>query len=402
MKILVINAGSSSLKFQLIDMNGEVVIAKGICERVGSPEGHFELKTEKGKYEETVAMANHTEAFLVVKKHLTEGEYKVIDSLDEISAIGHRVVQGGSIYKESTLVTEDVIKGIESLCDLAPLHNPAHIQGINACMEVFGKDVPEVAVFDNAFHSTMPPEAYMFGVPYEYYEKYQVRRYGFHGTSHRYVSGECARIMGKDLKDIKLITCHLGNGSSITAIKDGKVIDTSMGLTPLDGFVMGTRSGGVDPSVVTFLQEKEGWTPAETSTILNKKSGIYGISGGMSDDRDILKAAAEGNERAELAKKMLWYQIRKYIGSYIAAMQGVDAIVFTGGIGENSQPLRQNICESFAYLGITFNAEENSKAIRGVGGELSGPDSKVKVYVIPTNEELMIARDTKEIAEKII
>lgn len=402
MKILVINAGSSSLKFQLIDMNGEAVIAKGICERVGAPEGHFELKTEKGKYEEAVAMANHTEAFLVVKKYLTEGEYKVIDSLDEISAIGHRVVQGGSIYKESTLITEDVIKGIESLCDLAPLHNPAHIQGINACMEVFGKDVPEVAVFDNAFHSTMPPEAYMFGVPYEYYEKYQVRRYGFHGTSHRYVSGECARIMGKDLKDIKLITCHLGNGSSITAIKDGKVIDTSMGLTPLDGFVMGTRSGGVDPSVVTFLQEKEGWTPAETSNILNKKSGIYGISGGLSDDRDILKAAAEGNERAELAKNMLWYQIRKYIGSYIAAMQGVDAIVFTGGIGENSQPLRQNICESFEYMGVKFNAEENTKAIRGVGGELSTPDSKVKVYVIPTNEELMIARDTKEIAEKVL
>ncbi len=402
MKVLVINAGSSSLKYQLIDMNGEVVIAKGICERVGAPEGHFELKTEKGKFEKDVAMANHTEAFLVVKEALTTGDYKVIDSLDEIAAIGHRVVQGGAIYKESTLITDDVVKGIESLCDLAPLHNPAHIQGINACMKVFGKDVPEVAVFDNAFHSTMPEEAYMFGIPYEYYEKYQIRRYGFHGTSHRYVSGECAKIMGKDLKDIKLITCHLGNGSSITAIKDGKVIDTSMGLTPLDGFIMGTRSGNLDPSVVTFLQEKEGWTPAETNAVLNKKSGVFGISGGMSDDRDILKAAAEGNKQAELAKKMLWYQIRKYIGQYIAAMQGVDAIVFTGGIGENSQPLRQNICESFAYLGVTFNAEENAKAIRGQGGELSGADSKVKVYVIPTNEELMIARDTKEIAEKVL
>lgn len=402
MKILVINAGSSSLKYQLIDMDGEVVIAKGICERVGAPEGHFELKTEKGKLEKNVAMSNHTEAFLVVEEALTTGEYKVIDSLDEISAIGHRVVQGGAVYKESTLITDDVIKGIESLCDLAPLHNPAHIQGINACMEVFGKDVPEVAVFDNAFHSTMPEEAYMFGIPYEYYEKYHIRRYGFHGTSHRYVSGECARIMGKDLKDIKLITCHLGNGSSITAIKDGKVIDTSMGLTPLDGFIMGTRSGNLDPSVVTFLQEKEGWTPAETNAVLNKKSGVFGISGGMSDDRDILKAAAEGNKQAELAKKMLWYQIRKYIGQYIAAIQGVDAIVFTGGIGENSQPLRQNICESFGYIGVTFNAEENKKAIRGQGGELSGADSKVKVYVIPTNEELMIARDTKEIAEKVL
>ena len=401
MKILVINAGSSSLKFQLIDMNGEIVIAKGTCGRVGTEMGEFDIKTEKGKFEKEVAMADHTAAFQVVKEALTSGETKVIDSLDEISAIGHRVVQGGALYKESTLVTDEVIEGIKSLCDLAPLHNPAHIQGINACMEVFGKDVPEVVVFDNAFHSTMPEEAYMFGIPYEYYEKYQIRRYGFHGTSHRYVSAECAKIMGKDIKDLKIITCHLGNGSSITAVKGGKVIDTSMGLTPLDGFIMGTRSGNLDPSVVTFLQEKEGWTPAETNTILNKKSGVFGISGGLSDDRDILKAADEGDARAELAKKMLWYQIRKYIGQYIAAMQGVDAIVFTGGIGENSQPLRQNICESFGYIGVTFNAEENAKAIRGKGGELSGPDSNVKVYVIPTNEELMIARDTKEIAESL-
>lgn len=401
MKVLVINAGSSSLKFQLIDMNGEVVIAKGTCGRVGAEMGEFDIKTEKGKFEKEVAMPDHTAAFQVVKEALTSGETKVIDSLDEISAIGHRVVQGGSLFKESTLVTDEVIEGIKSLCDLAPLHNPAHIQGINACIDVFGKDVPEVVVFDNAFHSTMPEEAYMFGIPYEYYEKYQIRRYGFHGTSHRYVSAECAKIMGKDIKDLKIITCHLGNGSSITAVKGGKVIDTSMGLTPLDGFIMGTRSGNLDPSVVTFLQEKEGWTPAETSNILNKKSGVFGISGKYSDDRDILKAAAEGDERAELAKKMLWYQIRKYIGQYIAAMQGVDAIVFTGGIGENSQPLRQNICESFGYIGVTFNAEENTKAIKGKGGELSGPDSKIKVYVIPTNEELMIARDTKEIAEKL-
>ena len=402
MKVLVINAGSSSLKFQLIDMDGEVVIAKGTCGRVGSEMGEFDIKTENGKFEKSVAMPDHTAAFLVVKEALTGGETKVIESLDEISAIGHRVVQGGSLFKESTLVTDEVIEGIKSLCDLAPLHNPAHIQGINACMDVFGKDVPEVVVFDNAFHSTMPEEAYMFGIPYDYYKKYKIRRYGFHGTSHRFVSAECAKIMGKDIKDLKIITCHLGNGSSITAVKGGKVIDTSMGLTPLDGFIMGTRSGNLDPSVVTFLQEKEGWTPAQTNEILNKKSGVFGISGGLSDDRDILKAAAEGDERAELAKKMLWYQIRKYIGQYIAAMQGVDAIVFTGGIGENSQPLRQNICESFGYIGVTFNAEENTKAIKGKGGELSGPDSKVKVYVIPTNEELMIARDTKEIAEKVL
>ncbi len=402
MKILVINAGSSSLKYQLIDMNGEVVIAKGICERVGSEDSSFEGKVNGVKYEKKVPMKNHTEAFLVVEKELTQGEHKVINSLSEISAIGHRVVQGGSLFKESTLVTDEVIAGIESLCDLAPLHNPAHIQGINACREVFGKDVPEVVVFDNAFHSTMPPEAYMYGVPYEYYQKYKIRRYGFHGTSHRYVSGECAKIMGKDIKDLKIITCHLGNGSSITAVEGGRVVDTSMGLTPLDGFIMGTRSGNLDPSVVTYLQEKEGWTPEQTSEILNKKSGVYGISGGLSDDRDILKAASEGNERAELAKEMLWYEIRKYIGSYIAVMHGVDAIVFTGGIGENSQPLRQNICENFAYIGVTFNPEENKKAIRGQGGEISGPDSKIKVYVIPTNEELMIARDTKEIAEKIL
>lgn len=402
MKILVINAGSSSLKFQLIDMNGEVVIAKGTCGRVGAEMGEFEMKTAQVSIEKEVAMANHTEAFLVVKDALTTGETKVIDSLSEIGAIGHRVVQGGAIYKESTLITDEVVKGIESLCDLAPLHNPAHIQGINACMEVFGKDVPEVAVFDNAFHSTMPEEAYMFGIPYEYYEKYQIRRYGFHGTSHRYVSGECAKIMGKNIEDLKIITCHLGNGSSITAVKGGKVIDTSMGLTPLDGFVMGTRSGNLDPSVVTFLQEKEGWTPAETDAVLNKKSGIWGISGGYSDDRDIQREANAGNKRADLARRMQWYQIRKYIGQYIAAMQGVDAIVFTGGIGENSQALRKNVIESFAYLGVTFNEEENPKAIRGVGGELSGADSTVKIYVIPTNEELMIARDTKEIAEKVL
>lgn len=401
MKIFVINAGSSSLKFQLIDMDGEVVIAKGTCGRVGAEIGEFEMKTAKGTLEKEVVMKDHTEAFLVVKEALTTGEYKVIESLDEISAIGHRVVQGGAIYKESTLITDDVIKGIEGLCDLAPLHNPANIQGINACMGVFGKDVPEVAVFDNAFHSTMPDEAYMFGIPYEYYEKYQIRRYGFHGTSHKYVSGECAKIMGKDPKDINIITCHLGNGSSITAIKGGKVIDTSMGLTPLDGFVMGTRSGNLDPSVVTFLQEKEGWSAAEIDTVLNKKSGIYGISGGYSDERDLQREANAGNKRADLARRMQWYQVRKYIGQYVAALQGVDAIVFTGGIGENSQILRKNVIESFAFLGVTFDEEANGKAIRGVGGELSGPDSKVKVFVIPTNEELMIARDTKEIVEKL-
>ena len=310
-------------------------------------------------------------------------------------------MQGGALFNKSVLVDDSVIEGIESLCDLAPLHNPAHIQGIRASLEVFGKDVPEICVFDNAFHSTMPPEAYLFGIPYEFYEKYAIRKYGFHGTSHRYVSAECARIMGKNIEDLKIITCHLGNGSSITAVKGGKVIDTTMGLTPLDGLIMGTRSGAIDPSAVTFLQEKEGWTPAQTSNYLNKQSGMKAVSGVSHDDRDILAAAAEGNERAQIALNMLWYQIRKYIGAYIAAMQGVDAIVFTGGIGENSQPLRKNVVESLAYLGIGFNEEVNKTAIRGNGGELSTEDSKVRVFVIPTNEELMIARDAKDIASAL-
>ncbi len=401
MKILVINAGSSSLKYQLMNMSDESIIAKGICERIGNDNSHFEHKVGDKKFERDVPMKNHTEAFYIVKDALTSGEGKVINDLSEIDAIGHRIVQGGALFKESILVDEKVIEGIESLIPLAPLHNAAHVQGIRGCLEVFGNKVPEVVVFDTAFHSTMPDYAYMFGVPYEFYEKYAVRRYGFHGTSHRYVSHECARIMGKPLEELKLITCHLGNGSSITAIENGKVVDTSMGLTPLGGFIMGTRSGSLDPSVVTFIQQKAGWTPDETAQKLNKESGIYGISGGLYDDRDILKAAAEGNERAELAKQMLWYQIRKFIGSYIAVLHGVDAIVFTGGIGENSQPLRQNICENFAYLGVTFDPEVNKKAIKGVGGELSSPDSRIKVYVIPTNEELMIARDTKSIVEAL-
>ncbi len=402
MKVLVINCGSSSLKYQLIDMDGEITIAKGICERIAMG-GHVEAKViatgEKLEYD--MDLPNHTVAFQEVKKCLTEGATKVIDDLSEIGAVGHRIVQGGALFNKSVLVDNSVIEGIESLCDLAPLHNPAHIQGIRASLEVFGKDVPEICVFDNAFHSTMPPEAYLFGIPYEFYEKYAIRKYGFHGTSHRYVSAECARIMGKNIEDLKIITCHLGNGSSITAVKGGKVIDTTMGLTPLDGLIMGTRSGAIDPSAVTFLQEKEGWTPAQTSNYLNKQSGMKAVSGVSHDDRDILAAAAEGNERAQIALNMLWYQIRKYIGAYIAAMQGVDAIVFTGGIGENSQPLRKNVVESLAYLGIGFNEEVNKTAIRGNGGELSTEDSKVHVFVIPTNEELMIARDAKDIASAL-
>ena len=399
LKILVINCGSSSLKYQLFDMENESVLAKGNCEKIGQETSFIGGSANGEKFETPVFMANHTEAFLQVKKALTEGASKVIDDLSEISAIGHRIVQGGALFKESTLVTEDVIAGIESLCDLAPLHNPAHIQGIRACIDVFGKELPQVVVFDNAFHSTMPPEAYIFPIPYEYYEKYQVRRYGFHGTSHRFVSARCAEVMGKNIEDLKIVTCHLGNGSSITAVKGGKCIDTSMGLTPLDGFIMGTRCGAVDPSVITYLQQKEGWTPAETDTILNKKSGVLGISGVGSDDRDVSAAEAEGNERAHLARSIQKYQVRKLIGSYVAAMNGVDAIVFTGGIGENTIDLRADVCNNLAYLGVELDAEANEIMRRGKEGEISTANSKVKVYVLPTNEELVIARDTKAIVE---
>jgi len=399
LKILVINCGSSSLKYQLFDMDTESMIAKGNCERIGV-DGKIGGSTADGrKFEYEVDFPNHTKAFLEVKKVLTEGDAKVIDSLSEISAIGHRIVQGGALFKESTLVNEDVIAGIESLCDLAPLHNPAHIQGIRACIDVFGEALPQVVVFDNAFHSTMPAEAYLFPIPYEYYEKYAIRRYGFHGTSHRFVSARCAEVMGKNIEDLKIITCHLGNGSSITAVKGGKCVDTSMGLTPLDGFIMGTRCGAVDPSVITYLQQKEGWTPAETDTILNKKSGVLGVSGVGSDDRDVSAAEAEGNERAHLARSIQKYQVRKLIGSYAAAMDGVDAIVFTGGIGENTFDLRADVCNNLSYLGVELDEAANEVMRRGKEGEISTANSKVKVFVLPTNEELVIARDTKAIVE---
>ncbi len=400
MKILVINAGSSSMKYQLIDMEDESVIAKGNCERIGV-DGHFKHTTGDGRvYETDVVMNNHTEAFVQIKNALISEEYGVIKNLDEVSAIGHRIVQGGALFSESVLVNEDVIKGIESLIPLAPLHNAAHVQGIRACLDVFGTEVPEVVVFDTAFHSTMPPKAFTYPVPYEYYEKYAVRRYGFHGTSHRYVSNRCAELMGKDMKDLKIITCHLGNGSSITAIKGGKVIDTSMGLTPLDGIMMGTRTGSLDPSVVTFIAEKEGFTPSEMDTLLNKKSGFLGISGVSSDDRDVTAAAESGNARAQLAIDILEYQILKYIGSYTAALGGVDAIVFTAGIGENQCSHRINVCNNLSYMGVKVDADLNAKAIRGVEGKISASDSTVDVFVIPTNEELVIARDTMALVQK--
>lgn len=407
MKILVINAGSSSLKYQLIDMDTEECIAKGNCQKIGMDSSFIDGATHGVKFaEKKFPMMNHTEAFHVVTKILTSGETKVIDSIDEISAIGHRVVQGGSVFNKSMLIDESVVKGIEELVDLAPLHNAAHLQGIRACQEVFGEKIPQVAVFDNAFHSTMPPEAYMFPLPYEYYEKFHIRRYGFHGTSHRFVSARCAELMGVPLESFKLITCHIGNGASITAIKNGKVIDTSMGLTPLDGFAMGTRCGAVDPSAVLYLEKKLKASPDEMSDILNKRSGVLGISGVSSDDRDVKAVAADPNhplnKRAKLARAMQWYEIRKVIGGYVAALDGLDALVFTGGLGENTEDMRLDICNHLSYLGVEVNAEQNAVLRKGKEGEISTPNSKVRVFVIPTNEELLIARDTKEIAESLL
>ena len=402
MKILVINAGSSSLKYQLIDMESEKMLCKGNCERIGMPAGVFTHKTADGKeLVKKVNMLDHTAAFMQVKNALIDEEYGVIGNLEEVTAVGHRIVQGGSLFSESVLVDEKVIEGIESLIPLAPLHNKAHVQGIRACREVFGPEVSEVVVFDTAFHSTMPPKAYMFNVPYEYYEKYAVRRYGFHGTSHRYVSARCAQLMGRDIAETKMITCHLGNGSSITAVDGGKCIDTSMGLTPLDGFMMGTRTGTLDPSVVTFIMEKEHLTPREMDEVLNKKSGLLGISGVSSDDRDVTAANQAGNPRAKLAQDILEYQIAKFIGGYMVALGGCNAIVFTAGLGENQASHRMAVGKYLSYLGVKIDEALNEEMIHGREGKISAPDSSIEVYVIPTNEELVIARDTRDLVEKL-
>ena len=398
MKILVINCGSSSLKYQLFDMDGEKVLAKGICEAIGLETSHTKGSTFEGKkFDEYIDIPDHKVAFNIVKEKLTTGETKVIDNLKEIDAVGHRVVQGGDRYTESVVVTDKVIKDIDELSTLAPLHNPAHIVGIKSCKELLG-DTPQVVVFDNAFHSTMPETSYMFALPYEYYENDHIRRYGAHGTSHKFVAERTAEIIGKDLKDFKLITCHLGNGCSITAIKDGKVLDTSMGLTPLDGFMMGTRCGAVDPSAITYIMQKHNISAEEMDKIMNKKSGVLGISGVDSDDRNVRDAAVNGNKRAKLARDMQWYQIRKTIGSYIAAMNGVDVIAFTGGIGENCTDLRENVIENLTYLGMELDSDANS--IRGEEVEITKAGSKVRAFVVPTNEELAIARDTKALTEK--
>ncbi len=402
MKILVINAGSSSLKYQLIDMDNEEMLCKGNCERIGIPGGIFTHKTADGRVlDKKVNMLDHTAAFTQVKDALLDPEFGVIKSLDEISAVGHRVVQGGAIFSKSELVTEKVIEDIESLIPLAPLHNKAHVQGIRACRDLFGPELPEAVVFDTSFHATMPEKAYIYSIPYEYYEKYAVRRYGAHGTSHRYVSARCAELMGQDIKDLKIITCHLGNGSSITAVEGGKCIDTSMGLTPLDGFMMGTRSGTLDPSVVTFIMEKEHLTPSEMDQVLNKKSGLLGVSGVSSDDRDVTTARQEGNARAKLAQDILEYQVSKFVGSYMVSLGGCDAIVFTAGVGENQTAHRAEICKYLEFAGVKLDPQKNEEMTLGKEGEISAPDSKIKVFVIPTNEELVIARDTKALVEAL-
>ena len=403
MKILVINCGSSSLKYQLMDMSDLSVLCKGVIERIGMTinggEKNVSVKVNGQKFEYDKELPTHTDAFNEVKHILCESEHKVIDSMKEIDAVGHRIVQGGDIYTHSVLVDETVVENLRKLSPLAPLHNPGHIQGYEACKAVVGPDVPQVVVFDTAFHSTMPPKAYMYAVPYEWYEKYGVRRYGFHGTSHKYVAHKAAEYLEEPIERLKLITCHLGNGSSIAAVDQGKVVDTSMGMTPLAGLMMGTRCGDLDPSVVNYLKYTLNITGHQLDEILNKKSGLLGISGVSSDKRDVEEAAAAGNKRAQLASDMLNYQIKKTVGAYIAAMGGVDAIVFTGGIGEHDAIARAKVCHHMDWLGIRIDTEKNKHPVGDVC-EITAWGAKVRTLVIATDEELMIARDTKEVLEK--
>lgn len=398
MKILVVNAGSSSLKYQLLDMTNESVIAKGNCDRIGIG-GYISHKTCTGKtLDADCTFATHTDAFEKLVEVLTTGETKVLDSMNEISAVGHRVVHGGELFKETCIVTDDVIEAIQQLSELAPVHNPPQALALLACKKVLSEGVPQVAVFDTAFHQTMPKKAYLYGLPYECYEELQVRKYGFHGTSHRYVSAELAKLMGKKPEELKIVSCHLGNGSSITAVDGGKSVDTTMGFTPLDGLIMGTRCGSVDPSAIDFVEKKKGFTPDEMTAYMNKESGFLGISGVSSDNRDISAAAAQGNERCQMVCEMFSYEIKKYIGSYAAAMGGLDAVLFTGGIGENDAPTRANSCEGLEFLGIKIDPEKNK--VRGEAARISTDDSKVQVWVVPTNEELLIARDTLALVTK--
>ncbi|EES89505.1 acetate kinase [Helicobacter canadensis] len=400
MDILVINCGSSSLKYQLINTDTEVVLASGICDRIGINGGQFTYKPQGGeKSIQNIEMKDHEVAIKIVLEALTNPKTGIINSLSEIKAIGHRIVHGGEHFTHSAIITDEVISHIEECADLAPLHNPAHLLGIRACQALM-PSTPMVAVFDTAFHQTMPPKAFIYGLPYEYYEKYKVRRYGFHGTSHSYVSKRTAEFLKIPLENSKIITCHLGNGSSICAVENGKSIDTSMGLTPLEGLVMGTRSGDIDPAVIDYIAQKENLSTKEIMNILNKKSGVLGISGLSSDFRDLLAADEQGDLKARFAREVFAYRVAKYIGSYTAALTGVDAIAFCAGVGENAKFIRGKIVSHLQFLGITLDEKANLATI-GVEGIISTPDSKVRVCVIPTNEELMIARDTKTLVSKI-
>ena len=397
MNILVINCGSSSLKFQLIDMTTEAVQAKGLCERIGI-DGSRIVYTPAGGEKMTIEspMPTHTEAIKLVLDCLTNAEYGVIKSLKEINAVGHRVVHGGEKFASSTIITDEVIKVIEECNELAPLHNPANLIGINVCRELMPV-VPMVGVFDTAFHQTMPKKAYLYGLPIKAYTDYKIRRYGFHGTSHSFVSKRVAEFLGKPVEDLKTIVCHLGNGASICAVDGGKSVDTSMGFTPLAGLVMGTRSGDIDPAILEYYANKEGLTLSEVTTVLNKKSGMEGLTGGKSDFRDLEEGYEAGDQACVDAIEVFCYNVARFVGAYAASLNGVDVIAFTAGIGENSGFVRGKICEYLGYLGITIDAEQNSK--RGEDIIISTPDSKVTVCVIPTNEELMIARDTKALVE---
>ena len=393
MKVLVINCGSSSLKYQLIDMSNENVLAQGLVERIGI-DGILTQKVDgREKYIVETDLKDHKVAIDLVLNTLVDKTNGVINSMDEISAVGHRVVHGGEKYSTSVLINEEVMKNLEDLTSLAPLHNPANIIGIKACMALM-PNTPMVAVFDTAFHQTMPQKAFMYPIPYEYYEEDHIRRYGFHGTSHKYVAGKVAEVMGKNIKDIKTITCHLGNGVSVTAVDGGKSIDTTMGFTPLDGIIMGSRSGSIDPAIVTYLMKEKGYSIEEMDEILNKKSGVLGISGVGTDFRDIRSAAKENNKRALLTMDLYGYQIKKQIGAYAAAMAGLDAIVFTAGIGEHAPEIRERALTNMEFLGIKIDLKKNDNQDVGEGMEISTEDSKVKVFVIPTNEELMIAKET--------
>ena len=399
MKILVINAGSSSLKYQLIDMETEKVLAKGLCERIGidgsklnhTPDGGEKIVIEKD-------MKDHSDAIRMVLDALTDANHGVISGMDEIAAVGHRVVHGGEVFSGSVVINAEVKEALEACVPLAPLHNPANLIGIAAC-EAAMPGVPQIGVFDTAFHQTMTKEAYMYAVPYELYEKHRIRRYGFHGTSHKYVTFEAAKMLGKKPEELKMITCHMGNGSSITAVDGGKSVDTSMGFTPLAGVVMGTRCGDIDPAIVKFIAESENMTVNEVDALLNKQSGVQGVSGVSSDFRDLEAARAEGNERAALALDMFVESVRKYLGSYMVKMGGLDAIIFTAGIGENTPKMRDAITKNLEAFGIKIDAEKNEKAIRGAQMDISAEDSKVKVLVVPTNEELMIAKETLELVK---